>query len=101
MRLLRVGALFGSLVLIVATFASLLNQRSTLYQEQDTRVSSAATTATNSVQTTLERARAVVEVATNATTPVALLRTFDSSADDAAQAASSDLDLGRAVRHFD
>jgi diguanylate cyclase (GGDEF)-like protein len=80
MRLLRVGALFGSLVLLVATFASLLNQRSTLYQEQDTRVSSAATTATNSVQTTLERARAVVEVATDATTPEALLRTFDDSA---------------------
>ncbi len=86
MRLLRVGALFGSLVLLVATLASLMNQRSTLHREHDTRVSSAAITATNSVQTTLVRARAVVEVATNANTPEALLRTFESAAGESAQA---------------
>lgn len=80
MKLLRVGALLGSLVLIVATLVSLVNQRSKLYQEQDTRVSSAATTATNAVQNTVQRARAVVEVATRSATPAALLRTFDGSA---------------------
>ncbi len=74
------GALFGSLILLVATLASLINQRNTLYEEQDTRVTSAAITATNSVRNTVERARAVVEVASDATTPAALLRTFDISA---------------------
>ena len=77
MRLVRLGALFGSLVLLVATLVSLINQRDALYAEQDTRVSSAATTATNSIQTTVLRARAVVEVATDATTPEILLRSFD------------------------
>ena len=77
MRLFRLGALFGSLVLLVATLVSLINQRDALYAEQDTRVSSAATTATNSIQTTVLRARAVVEVATDATTTETLLRTFD------------------------
>ena len=80
MRLIRVGALFGSLMLLVATLVSLINQRSELYDEQDTQVSSAALIATNSVQTTLLRSRAVVEVASIRTTPVALLRTFDDSA---------------------
>jgi len=80
MRLFRLGALVGSLVLLVATLVSLINQRDALYQEQDTRVSSAATTATNSIQTTLLRARAVVEVVadtTDTTEPETLLRSFD------------------------
>ena len=81
MRLIRVGALFGSLMILVATLVSLINQRSDLYDEQDTRVSSAALIATNSVQTTLLRARAVVEVASIGSTPEALLRTFDDSAE--------------------
>jgi diguanylate cyclase (GGDEF)-like protein len=81
MRLVRVGALFGSLMLLVATLVSLINQRGELYDEQDARVTSAATMATNSAQTTLLRARAVVEVASASNAPEALLRTLDDSAE--------------------
>lgn len=81
MRLIRVGALFGSLMLLVATLVALVNQRSELFNEQDARVQSAATAATNSVQNTLLRARAVLEVSTADTTPEELLVTFDASAE--------------------
>ncbi len=93
MRLVRVGALFGSLVLLVATLVSLINQRNVLYEQQDSRVSSAATTAKNSVETTLLRARAVVEVASAGTTPESLVRTFDQSAEACVGAVCTGPDL--------
>lgn len=80
-------------MLLVATFVSLVNQRGDLRDEQDTRVSSAAITATNSVKTTLLRARALVEVASPGSSPEALVRTFGESAQACIGARCSGPDL--------
>ena len=80
MRLIRLGALYGSVILLVATVVSLVNQRAELAADQDFRVNSAATTASTSVQNTILRARAVVEVARADADPAALVQTFDETA---------------------
>jgi diguanylate cyclase (GGDEF)-like protein len=81
MGFIRVGALVGSLMLLVATLVALVDHRSDLFSEQDARVQSAAMAATNSIQNTVLRARAVVEVSNADTSPEELLATFDVSAE--------------------
>ena len=76
MGFIRVGALVGSLMLLVATLVALVDHRSDLYSEQDMRVQTAAAMASNSVQDTVLRARAVLAVSTANTSPEELLATF-------------------------
>jgi hypothetical protein len=73
---IRVGALVGSLMLLVATLVALVDHRSDRYSEQDMRAQTAAAMASNSVQDTVLRARAVLAVSTANTSPEELLATF-------------------------
>mgnify|MGYP003668768340 CR=1 FL=1 len=77
MALIRLGAIVGSLMLLVATLAALVAHRSDLDSEQDARVQAAAVAVTNSIQDTVLRARAVLELSTADTSPEELLATFD------------------------
>jgi diguanylate cyclase (GGDEF)-like protein len=63
MKLVRLGALFGSIVLLVATSITMFNKRSELRSDQDARVGAAAVIATQSAVGTVDRALAVVDVA--------------------------------------
>jgi len=80
MRLVRLGALFGSVVLLVATSVSMVNKRSELRGEQDARVASAAVIAGQSVEATLLRAQAVAATATADSVPSELATSFGDSA---------------------
>ena len=80
MRLIRLGALVGSVVLLVATTVSMFNNRSELRAEQDARVTAALLVADQSVESTTVRAVAVVRLATESTEPVDLARSFGSDA---------------------
>ncbi|MGK0276236.1 MAG: diguanylate cyclase (GGDEF)-like protein [Ilumatobacter sp.] len=100
MGLIRVGALVASLMLLAATLVALVDHRSDLLGEQDARVLSAATAATNSVQNTVLRARAVVEVSNADTSPEELLATFDASAEACVGTRCSGPDLA-ALSTFD
>ncbi len=62
MKLIRLGALFGSIVLLVATSITMIDKRSQLRADLDSRATAAAFVATESVQSTIERAIAVVDV---------------------------------------
>jgi diguanylate cyclase (GGDEF)-like protein len=77
MRLIRLAALVGSLVLLVATSVSMLNQRAQQRAEQQALVSSVAVIVSQSVAATVERATAAVGVADAVTDPALLIRTFD------------------------
>jgi diguanylate cyclase (GGDEF)-like protein len=81
MRLLRLGALVGSVVLLVAMSVSLVNKRSELRDEQDARVVAAALAVEQSVESTLARAAVAVDLANELTDPSELVMSF---ADDAA-----------------
>ena len=63
MRYVRLGALFGSLVLLVATSVSLFNRRAELRNEQDIRVVAASLGAESAIESTILRAQAIAEVA--------------------------------------
>ncbi|MGI9645717.1 MAG: diguanylate cyclase [Ilumatobacteraceae bacterium] len=63
MRYVRLGALFGSLVLLVATSVSLFNRRAELRNEQDIRVVAASLGAESGIESTILRAKAIAEVA--------------------------------------
>jgi diguanylate cyclase (GGDEF)-like protein len=76
MRLIRLGALVGSVVLLVATSVSMVNNRSELRSEQDARVTATVLLADQSVESTIARAAAVVEVANELTDPSALVGSF-------------------------
>jgi diguanylate cyclase (GGDEF)-like protein len=76
MRLIRLGALVGSVVLLVATSVSMVNNRSELRSEQDARVTATVLLANQSVESTIARAAAVVDVANESTDPAALLGSF-------------------------
>ncbi|RLE18764.1 MAG: hypothetical protein DRJ50_12790 [Actinobacteria bacterium] len=76
MRLVRLGALFGSVVLLVATSVSMVNKRSELRAEQDARVVAAALIAEQSVEATLLRAEAVAETASVALDPSKIAASF-------------------------
>jgi hypothetical protein len=76
MRLIRLGALVGSVVLLVATSVSMVNNRSELRSEQDARVTATVLLANQSVESTIARAAAVVDVANESTDPAALVGSF-------------------------
>ena len=76
MRLIRLGALVGSVVLLVATSVSILNSRSERRNEQDARVTATVLVADQSVESTIVRAAAVVELANELTDPDELIRSF-------------------------
>ena len=63
MRYVRLAALFGSLVVLVATSVSLFNRRAELRTEQDIRVVAASLNAESTIESTILRARAVADVA--------------------------------------
>ncbi len=63
MKFVRLGALFGSIVLLVATSITMIDKRSHLRSDLDSRAVAAAYVASESVQSTIDRAVAVVDVA--------------------------------------
>jgi diguanylate cyclase (GGDEF)-like protein len=87
MRLLRLGALVGSVVLLVAMSVSLVNKRTQLRDEQDARVVATALVVEQSVESTVARAAVVVDVANELTDPSQLVRSF---ADDVAACVVTD-----------
>ena len=80
MRLFRLGALVGSVVLLAAMTVSLVNKRSELRGEQDARVVATALVVEQSVESTVARAAVVVDLANELTTPSELLRSFGDGA---------------------
>ena len=80
MRLVRIGALVGSVVLLVATTVSMLNNRSELRAQQDARVTAAAQVADQSVESVISRGLAVVDAANAGSEPEALARSFGDGA---------------------
>lgn len=80
MRLIRLGALVGSVVLLVATSVSMFNNRSELQSEQDVRVTASVLVADQSVESTIARAVAVVRLAGELTEPADLVRSFGADA---------------------
>jgi diguanylate cyclase (GGDEF)-like protein len=80
MRLFRLGALVGSVVVLVATLVSMVNQRAEQRAEQQARVTSTVLLADQSVQNTVLRALAVVDVVTAETDPATIIRTFAAGA---------------------
>ncbi len=80
MRFVRLGALFGSLVLLVATSVSLFNRRADIRSDQDVRVVAASVDAENAIDSTILRARAVLDVAGPDTTATQLVSSFGSGA---------------------
>ena len=80
MRLVRLGALVGSVVLLVATTVSMFNQRSEQRSEQEARVTATVLIADQSVQSTITRALAVVDAASAGTDPATVASSFGSDA---------------------
>jgi diguanylate cyclase (GGDEF)-like protein len=80
MRLLRIGALVGSVVLLVATTVSMVNQRAQQRAEQDARVTATVEFADQSIDATMLRALAVADVATADADPAALVASFGDGA---------------------
>lgn len=76
MRLIRLCALVGSVVLLVATTVSLINKRSELRQEQDARVAAAAQLAEVASWSTVFRALSLTEAANESTDPERLVASF-------------------------
>ena len=80
MRLIRLGALVGSVVLLVATTVSILNQRAERAAEQRARVVATVQMASQSIDGTIVRALAVVDAASIDSDPASLVRTFGDGA---------------------
>ncbi len=80
MRLIRLGALVGSVVLLVATTVSMFNQRSEQRSEQQARVTSTVLLADQSVRSTIARALAVVDAASAGTEPATVASSFGNEA---------------------
>jgi diguanylate cyclase (GGDEF)-like protein len=76
MRLIRLGALVGSVVLLVATTVSMFGNRSELRNEQDAVVTSTVLIVDQAVENTILRASAVSELANELTDPRDLTRLF-------------------------
>jgi diguanylate cyclase (GGDEF)-like protein len=97
MRLIRIGALVGSVVLLVATLVSMVSERSQARSEQYARVTATVLVADQSVEGTVARAVAVVGAANELTDPAVLIHSFgpDASAcvstDDASRCTGADL----------
>ncbi|MET0908250.1 MAG: GGDEF domain-containing protein [Ilumatobacteraceae bacterium] len=99
MKLVRLGALFGSIVLLVATSITMINKQSELRSDQDARVDAAAFVATQSALSTIERALAVVDVA--AASPADSGATTDTSTDANADADWVDATLEALTKSFE
>lgn len=80
MRLIRLGALVGSVVLLVATTVSMLNQRAETRARQDVRVTAAAQVADQSVDSVVRRGLAVVGAAGSDSDPASLISSFGDGA---------------------
>lgn len=80
MRLLRLGALVGSVILLVATTVSMVNDRAERRAEQYARVVSTVVMADQAVDSTVTRALAAVDVTSAATDPSTLVRWFGTGA---------------------
>ena len=80
MRLVRLGALFGSVVLLVATSVSMVDKRAELRGEQNARVVSAMLIASHSVESALLRAETVVETAVPESDPKTIVTSFSDGA---------------------
>jgi diguanylate cyclase (GGDEF)-like protein len=63
MRFIRMGALVGSLVLIITTLISIVNRRDDLHEAYDLQLAAASVLVTNGVESTLDRAVAIASVA--------------------------------------
>jgi diguanylate cyclase (GGDEF)-like protein len=80
MRYVRLAALFGSLVLLVATSVSLFNRRADLRTEQDIRVVAASLNAESTIESTILRAQAVADVAGPESTADGVVSSFGDNA---------------------
>lgn len=80
MRLVRLGALVGSVVLLVATSVSMFNKRVELQRELDAQVASVVLLVNQSADATVARALAVAEASTVDTDPSALTASFGADA---------------------
>jgi diguanylate cyclase (GGDEF)-like protein len=80
MRLVRLGALFGSVVLLVATSVSMFDKRAELRDEQNARVVSAMLMASHSVESAVLRAETVAEAAVPELDPNAIVTSFGKQA---------------------
>lgn len=81
MRLVRIGALVGSVVLLVATTVSAVNQRAELRSQLDARVVAAVLIVDQSVEATVDTALALADAASGATDPTRLAEPFGDPAD--------------------
>ena len=81
MRLIRIGALIGSVILLVATTVSMVNKRAEQRAEQNARVVATVLMGDQAVDNAIVRAMAVVDVATAETDLEAMTRTFADTAE--------------------
>ena len=93
MRLVRIGALVGSVVLLVATTVSAFNARAALRNDQDAGVTAAVLIADQSVDAAIRRALALVDAAVPGTEPTALVRSFPAGADACVDSRCTGADL--------
>ncbi|MEM8621558.1 MAG: GGDEF domain-containing protein [Actinomycetota bacterium] len=77
MRLVRLAALFGSVVLLVTVSVSLFDLRSERGSQIDESVSVAAESTNQSVAATLDRGIALIDAANMSTEPAAIAESFD------------------------
>ena len=101
MRLVRIGALVGSVILLVATTVSMVNKRAEQRAEQNARAVATVLIVDQAVDSAIVRAMAVVEVATAATDLEALTRSFGDTVEACITAAGVDRctgpDLGASI----
>jgi diguanylate cyclase (GGDEF)-like protein len=90
MRLIRFGALVGSVILLVATTVSMVNKRAEQRAEQNARAVATVLMADQAVDSAITRAMAVVEVATGDTDPESVARSFGDTAEACIVAAGID-----------
>jgi diguanylate cyclase (GGDEF)-like protein len=90
MRLIRFGALVGSVILLVATTVSMVNKRAEQRAEQNARAVATVLMADQAVDSAISRAMAVVEVATGETDPESVTRSFGDTAEACITAAGAD-----------
>jgi len=90
MRLVRLGALFGSVVLLVATSVSMVDKRAELRGEQNARVASAMLIASHSVESALLRAETLAESAVAESDPKTIVMSFGDQATACVVANSSE-----------
>ena len=81
MRLVRLGAFVGSVVLLVATTVSMVTQRAQRSDEQEARAVATVTVVDQAVDSVIVRALAVVDAAGADSDPTSLGRSFGSGAE--------------------